>query len=341
MSSPYRDHVLTLLQERDPNAAERYALCGEEGQGRFCECSQSPIGSPDAHPSHYVPYSCMLRICPRCAKRLASDVRRKYEAVLREVLSEQSYKLRHGWSLRLITLTTSYEVGECAGEHVKTTLDAARDTLHGVFDGREGWGAVAGLEAGERGAKLHVHVLCWSPYVSQKRLSREWERRSGFTVVDVRSAGGKTTWQDARSRGFYSEEELHGIVAEALKYAVKLTELSPEQLVELHVALKGRRRVRSWGSFYASGVEVEREVETCEVCGARMMLTPEWVVEARLRWAGAGGVLSSYVANKSRGREPPDGVSPAPRRLDNGALCGCRPAGEWEQYSKQVVGARA
>jgi len=337
-----RDAVLSLLQEQDPHAAERYALCGVEGHGSYSECPRHPIGSESPHPSTYHPYSCMLRLCPRCARQLAADLRRKYGAVLREILAEQSHKLRRGWSLKLITLTTSHEVGSCVGAHVKDTLDAARDVLHTVFDGAEGWGAVAGLEAGEQGAKLHVHALVWSPYVAQERLSEEWRRRTGFRVVDVRSAGGKTTWQDAKSRGYYTERELGGIVFEALKYAVKLTELSPEQLVDFHVALKGRRRVRSWGSFYNSGVVVEREPELCEVCGERMVVTPEWVIDARLKWLERGdrSGLQFITANKSGGRSPPEGPAPAPRRLAGGGLCSQVPAESWERYGETVGGSR-
>jgi hypothetical protein len=263
----------------------------------------------------------MLRICPRCAKRLAGDLREKYEAVIEHVLQEQGWKVQRGWRMRHVTLTARYELAPESGEHVVELLNAARDAFHATWGECKGAGAVASIEVGEQGHKWHVHMLVWGPFVSHAELSEVWRRLTGCSVVWLRECGATL-------------EEARGVAGEVLKYATKFVDLSPEMLVSLHVALKGRRRVRSWGSFYASGVEVEREPETCEVCGARMVLTPEWVIEARMRWLEAGGRLNLTVANKSSGRSPPRGLAPAPRWLGSGALCSQLPAGEYRAYAE-------
>jgi hypothetical protein len=185
---------------------------------------------------------------------------------------------------------------------------------------------VASIEVGETGHKWHVHAVVWGPFVSHGELQAEWRKRTGQTVVWLQECGA--TVGKARS-----------VVGEVLKYAVKFTGLAPETLVELHLALKGRRRVRSWGSFYNAGVEVEDEgPETCEVCGARMRRVPEWLVEARERCLAASlPVFSSYAANKSGERAPPQERGGAPRRLASGALCSQMEPEEWGSYNQGGV----
>jgi len=145
------------------------------------------------------------------------------------------------------------------------------------------FGAIAVVEVGPR-RNVHLHVLYWGRYVPQARLSATWRALTGDSyVVDIRELRG--SWRDA--------------AREVCKYVTKAASPAnwtgsrdaepsvPELLlVDVFEALKGRRRVASYGLFY--NVKTPDEpARTCETCGAVLVYVgtfdPETLAVAELR----------------------------------------------------------
>jgi len=113
---------------------------------------------------------------------------------------------------------------------------------------KKGQGYVGAADYGEAGRKLHTHLAAFCAFIDQEELSKIWESLTGCKVV----------WIEEMS----TDEALH----EVLKYATKLTTLQPADVVALRDVIKGQRRVRSRGCFYA--IDLVEVPHTCEVCGA-------------------------------------------------------------------------
>jgi len=307
----YRADVYAALEKVDPNAAFRYKNCHAPGKGWVHAC----LIHPTAHSRKYIPFSCMLRICPECAARLAYETRMHYDLAIRGEVAMQNYKLKWGWRLRMVTLTSSYELAPDVGEKIPYLLDRARDLFKKLWGqpiktgphkgAPNGAGAIAALEVGERGKKLHVHMLVWGRFIEQRVISKEWSEQTDgqFAVVDVQDFG-------------QGEKGIRKAIAEGLKYTVKATHLSPQQLADLHMALKRRRRIRSWGSFYKAITTSELDmIYFCPECGApRHYYREEYfdrlVAEDREADLAASPRLKYTEANNfPAGPSPPDQIS--------------------------------
>lgn len=253
----FRSQVAAGLRDvGDERAASKYEDCCKEGLGWYQYCLEDP-----EHYIKLVPMSCDLRICPTCARRHGAKLRARYLARAEEAMSK---KWRRGWSMKLVTLTSSHELSGDVGALALGLLDAARDTYRALWGQHDGAGAFATLEFGERGKKAHVHMMVWGPYYWHGQIQQQWERLTGMTHVDVK---------------IVTDPEKG--VREVLKYIVKASGLTPGDLVDLHTALKGRRRVRAWGFFYATKDVVEEE-HVCPQCGSQLGWMPEGEYERRL-----------------------------------------------------------
>lgn len=297
-----REQVAKLLEAVDEQAAWRYARCHEPGYGWVAECPHDMH-----HPSFYVPFSCMLRICPDCAKALAAQAAEHYEKVVKKTLQEQWHKVRWGWRLRLVTLTTEYQLSADkvdVGKRVLELLNAARDCFHELWGGIEGAGALAGVEVGPSGLKFHVHVLMWSPYPDHSRVKEIWGRLTGQAFVHLEVVGKEIDYQSGDFDAITRKSTRY-----VTKYMFKFDSLAPELLVSLHVALKGRRRVRAWGAFYGVKVEDEKPAHVCAVCGARLVFVPEVLWSLRQERMAAWGREAPTILLKE---QISPGESPGP-----------------------------
>jgi hypothetical protein len=202
-----RVEVAKLLEKVDEEAAYRYEHCHEPGYGWVGEC-------PDSfeHPSVYVPFSCMLRICPDCSVKLSTQAVYHYRAAVQEVMRGQWYRVRQGWRLRLFTLTTQYELSSDVGDRVLTLLDAARDLFRGMWEKVEGAGAMAGIEVGPNGLKFHVHVLAWTPFPNHQEVKDWWKKLTGQTYVNIEVVGNEND---------YRVGNLDAITKKAVRYCAK------------------------------------------------------------------------------------------------------------------------
>lgn len=178
------------------------------------------------------------------------------------------------FSLKHITLTTPHSLyDEDIRENIRSNWNAVikvlEKTLFFMFKSRAtksekrrgrismkrvGMGAIAALEFGEEGKKLHFHILFYGCYIPQWLLAVEWKAATHekSEVVHIRKV------RDAQE----------GAKEVILKYVTKFTELPPKAVVLLMGAIKGVRRIRAYGIFHGiPGDEKDSPVE-CQDCGA-------------------------------------------------------------------------
>lgn len=297
--SQYRKDVHQLLEKTDEVAAFRYLHCREEGRGFYYHC---PVN--ETHYATYIPFTCMQRICPTCSDYLANNIRAKYAPIIKKVTEYTP----PGWSLKLGVLTRSISLEDGPGYTARETLDAARDLYHELWGMDSGSGMIASLEVGEHSQKYHLHIIVWGKFVwHSERAERvhNWRKTNrcrltclmliasghadlalalwSHPAASVEVSGGpylSETWKKLTGDEIVWIEKTtpERAVSEGLKYLTKFVNLDPGQLVSLHLALKGTRRLRTFGCFYNPQVQEEEEdqpVTTCPDCGFTLKYTQE------------------------------------------------------------------
>lgn len=262
--APFRREVHDLLEPVDPEAAWRYAHCGREGTGWVGYCASCEAASPTFH-AIYTPTSCMLRICPDCSNYVAAPVRDHYRPIIEYIFEH----MRKGWSVKGITLTTNIMLGESEPDAAQRVIKWAVEFSEELILNHDGAGVIIALEVGEQGTKYHAHLIAYSPFLDKNRqITPTWQRITG-------------------GRGYITHvrryESADAAIREGLKYVTKFVNLSPKQLVDLHISLKGTRRIRSRGCFYLSKNNPLREFlkkdesEPCDCpdCNSRLTWTSE------------------------------------------------------------------
>lgn len=169
--------------------------------------------------------------------------------------------IRHGdrrYRLRHIVLTTGFDLhAPDAKEQYRAIWNAVPKTFDNLLGANwhtKGQGYLASSEFGERGTKLHFHILFFGRYIEKAELTRVWEDLTTFKITFVRLV---TNPKKAAN--------------EVLKYVTKLSEVQPQDIPLLHEVIKGSRRVRSRGVFYNLPDEEERKKD-CPECGQRLTL---------------------------------------------------------------------
>ncbi len=267
----------------DAEAGRKMTACNHPDHAELGICVHSDeAGAPGLVMIKVRRQRCWLRVCPKCQPDIAARLRARYERRIRIVLAEPV----KGWSLKSFVLTLDRQLSNDGAELKR--LGAMTKKLVKHFWGQKGAGAFATFEVGAVGGKLHAHGIAFGPYVEQAELSNYWRQLTGCQVVWIR----RVTPSEA--------------LREGVKYIAKLSSrdeagnfiMSADQLAELHMALKGKRRLRSWGCFYGmEDFEGEPEPEVDEAgelaagerCddGHKMIFVPVWQVRALLHLKGA------------------------------------------------------
>jgi hypothetical protein len=187
---------------------------------------------------------------------------------------------KNGYRFRTITLTTPFEIDR---ENVRTVRAWAGKFCRAIT--LEGEGAIFGLEAGEEGHKLHVHVLHYGRFKLFSELLKLWSEISGGTCKVVYVEGVKEY-----SKAFTLRKSLK----ETIKYATKVTSMDENELANLEWSLKGTRRISTYGIFYRlyRWVKAEKKsfVRSCPVCG-----NTKW-----LAWENFKFLMADPVERKAR-----------------------------------------
>lgn len=248
-----------LSRDGDLKSSGRFIDCGAPGLGFVGVCVHDPT-----HAEVYHPFSCMLRICPTCAARRSAQLAEALEKPIAALVraSPRRYTLKH------LILTTSLSLfGET--DHVRLAMRdyriGVRVILQNLFPGDKLVGGLIGAEFGERGRKLHFHVLLLSPYVNQDELQEAW-----FKLTD-----GRGRWTFVRKIDAVSEG-----ISEVCKYITKPAAASDDEKIEeimskLHFVMKGIRRFQPFGSMFKMPRNVEECDTVCPDCGSVLMWQPE------------------------------------------------------------------
>jgi len=295
--------IAAAITPLDEKAGHKMNVCNDPEQLEMGICVHSDeAGAPALAMIKVRRQRCWLRVCPKCQRDIAARLRVRYEKRIRTILAAPV----RGWTLKSFVLTTDRQIGDDGAElkdgaAMKWLGDNVKKLVK-HFWGMKGAGAFATFEVGPVGGKLHAHGISYGRYVRQTELSDYWRQLTGCQVVYIR----QVTPSEA--------------VREGIKYIAKLSkrdevgnfELPVEQLAELHMGLKGRRRLRAWGCFYGMADEGDElatdegdELEQAERCdgGHRMIFVSVAVVRAELlQFKGAikcpvpGGALAESGA---------------------------------------------
>jgi hypothetical protein len=196
----------------------------------------------------YVPLRCDLRICSDCSRKHSRRLLKKYLPLIQKLGEVRG----SSYTLKFLTLTV-VNTRELSNESIKALFKNVRKLIREFFDKKMGAGALGVLEVGKN-LNIHIHLLAYGPYVLQQRLSERWAEITGDSfIVDIRKARG-------------NHQNLLNYV---LKYITKPCSFEePKHYAQYLMALKGVRRVHSFGIFYNIG-KVIKELIRC-ACGGRL-----------------------------------------------------------------------
>lgn len=287
------------LCDLDPEAARKLRVCADPNQMAFgvhVHDDESGDGSVMVKVERR---RCWLRICPKCAKDHAARLRLRYEGRILKVVSTGA----PGCRLKLLVLTLP-RGSDLALDLVKLHRCTKRLVKH--FWGVKGQGAFATAEVGPAGGNVHAHVVVYGAYVAQAEISDYWRELTGNASI---------VWVQACTPS--------KAVREGIKYISKLAKrdsagnftMTPAALAELHLALKGRRRVWCWGAFYGladddrdqAPADVGDQIEPRCRCGDPMVFFTTF--EARI-WLHLKGANNWTVQQPLSASGPPATAPP-------------------------------
>jgi hypothetical protein len=199
---------------------------------------------PDLVRLHKARFCAKHLLCPLCAIRRGAKALDAYLTRWDVIRADKP-------SLRPFLVTLTVKDGPDLAErfsHLRGAFQRLNKRRTGKGSGSSTWCAVQGavwsyeVKKGKGSGEWHPHVhaiaLCESP-PSSSRLSREWHDLTGDSfIVDVRPIEGDP------AEGFM----------EVFKYAVKFSDMAPEETVAAWRTLRGVRLLDSGGLF--RGVEV-------------------------------------------------------------------------------------
>lgn len=235
--------------------ADKYKDCGRKGM--VLKCSNS-----DCNYKGFIPFECDLRICPVCGRRFAERIFPKYQDIIK---SKQSHPAR-AYSLKFITLTQANKGKTQDAEQfhveIKGCNKNVRRFMNKLFPKSSGSGGLSVLEVG-RNFNVHAHILVYGRYYPQAYLSEIWGKinHGESYVVDVRRVKG-------------SAESAFRYLTKYIKKPCKFD--NPIDYAVYLKALKGIRRVHSFGIFYGLA-PVERNIlMKCPDCGERLIFDSDF-----------------------------------------------------------------
>jgi len=291
-----RAKVAELLRAGgDDTAAFRYEYCHEAGMGWVGVCVSNPN-----HEGLYHPFSCNDRACPVCSRRRSAQL----SSQITKPIMELAQRAPRGYRLRHLVLTTDHGLFDYSEadmrDLVKTLRKSIRIMLQGYFTrtdkkGRkvpDKWlGGLIAAEFGEKGRKLHFHVLLLSRFVRMNDLLAMWnDTNQGHGYIGHIREVDKTA--------ISAIDEVCKYATKGLKDSSEDTSIE-ETLARVHFVLKGVRRVQGFGVFYNMDRDDQEAEVCCPECGSPVMWMQELDWAEAQSWRDAGdGSLKSKPVNK-------------------------------------------
>jgi len=309
------EDVAALLRLYDRQAGEKFACCHNiETYALGFHVHTADNGDETIAVKHQRE-RCWLRICPKCARDISARLRLRYAARLAVV--ELHKPMGFGFKHLVLTMRRGDD-----GRDLRADLEfihkAAKKLVHHFWTkGNKRAGAFATVEIGPQGGNVHVHAMVWGAFVPKHEIWAYWEKLTGNLDVHI----------EAKTKA--------EVLAEGLKYITKLAKsddglaftLSTEDLVTLHLAMRGKRRVWAWGALYGmvdderdAEEDVERDAGRCDECRTPML----WARVAELRELLG---LSCSIVLKSESKCIGAIIPPATALLPGGPGGACAPPG--------------
>jgi hypothetical protein len=201
--------------------ADRFETCGLEW---------SMIGCKDCGGIFIGPRRCEVRICEHCAMKWAFKLLQR-QLALAKVLKPSA----DGRRSMMVTVTLyKHPLYGLTDNDVDRLFRSFKKLMHTLWPASKGCGAFAVMEIGE-GFNLHIHALVYGYYVDKRVLSELWQKFTGDSKI-VRIREVKKPNQTIRY---------------LLKYITKPDpNKNPERAARWLSLVTGRRRVRTYGTFY-------------------------------------------------------------------------------------------
>jgi hypothetical protein len=251
--------------------ALNFRQCGEfHGNFNVLVCADDAD-----HEAHGLPYTCHLRWCDRCERAHSMRLVAKYTPALRALAANRKRRL---WRLKKIILTTKFSIDDpdapalyrLAWEQLETMLQmmfqwllkgemTAEELERGRLDYKpHDVGGLAAAEFGERGKKLHFHMIFMCPWIDQDKLSELWKEATGGSAYVTYISEIKIV-------------DVFDAVQEQVKYVTKFQQLEPSQVVKLAAILEGTHRMRVYGTLRGAKGE-ELKPRLCKECNTQLKI---------------------------------------------------------------------
>jgi len=222
-----------------------------------------------------VPKNCHLPFCLDCARREQARKLARYVSVIWDMvnLGQKGYSLKHltmttPFDLRDENARRNYQIGWRwvtravrrilfkALKMKKMLTDEEKDRGEVDLKAR-GIGYLIAAEFGEKGHKLHFHIIIYCPYLDIKNV-----------IVPIWQAvsGGK-----AQVCYITAVDDVEAGLLEVTKYVTKFDALDPDLVPALAKVLKHHRSFRSFGVLHDIP-EIEERPYVCDKCGAKRKL---------------------------------------------------------------------
>jgi len=248
--------------------SQSYEQCGEQTVVVQCE---------DDFLKYHIPVKCKCRICESCGRHYYQQIVKPLREVIALILANK----RKGYAASMVTLTVTSKRFDGRMPNREDIRRVYKESTaffrlfcgryRGVFskkglvrENRKQWlgaGSLSVLEVGADNNNLHIHSLCYMPYVHHSVLKRAWSKITGDSFhVDIRAAYGRT----ARDLAWY-----------VLKYVTKPPASESYSGIAAYAwMIKGSRRLRSSGMFYNHVRKVaptDKLSFSCPRCGGRLL----------------------------------------------------------------------
>ena len=235
------------------NKSERVKRCGKTFFIYKCGCCGK---------NKELQFFCELRTCPVCSAKMTGKLYNELVKVIDILKLKNDYGNYSGFRHLILTIPVD-DLKQDIKKAIKR-VEYIRQFLYKKF-AKKGiktfWGAIAGLEIGQKTGMVHYHLLLYCPYIDVHELRKIW--KIGYLkLIRVKD-----------EKYFYSA--LKNIVMYVINFSKmsKSGNMTMERIAEIEMALKGLRRVKTWGIFYN---RLKLKVKTkflCKKCNIQYVIT--------------------------------------------------------------------
>jgi len=212
---------------------------------KLCDCGKKAVvhQCQECEKQFFTAFNCDLRICKRCAKRLAARFKHRYIPIFKK------YFIRKGKDrLMHLTLTTDNKGAMPSRGEVRFHNKAIGKLVRKLFKGGVSVNEVADTF-------LHSHVVVYGHFVPKREISKLWNELTGCQVVWIQEIKGNV-------------RQVANYIAKYISkpYPYKETPEGYAKAVSFLKAFKHVRRIHSFGLFYAAIEEEEKPPFACPFC---------------------------------------------------------------------------